>query len=141
MANIFTIQTLNDGPRNVVVRLVGVLDTSDMTATDVLDPATLSSIIPAWPSGIKATALSIERVDWAIEDGLEVRLLWDATADVIAEVLMGRGKIDYRDVGGLTNNAGAGITGKIQISTQGWASGNTLSFTIKLHCKKQGSFG
>lgn len=128
MANVFTVQTLQDGPRNVILNVEGVLDTSNLAVTDVVDPTTLNPV---------ATALRIDQVDYSITDQLGVQLLWDATADVTALALAGRGNNTYQKEGGLQNNAGAGKTGKIQIVTTGWASG-TQTFSLKLWLVKQG---
>jgi hypothetical protein len=134
MANVSSIQILVDGPKNVVVKFEGVLDTSDLSSTTVADPATLSDILDG---GFKAGKLRINKIMYNIEDGLAVNLLWDATTAVRIEELVGRGKMEYRPFGGLQNNAGAGITGKILATTQGWTSGATLSFSIILEMSKQ----
>lgn len=127
MANVTTVQTLQDGDRNVVIHCVGVLDTSNLAATDV---ATLS-LVPI-PTGLR-----IDKVQYSISSQLSVLVLWDATADVTALALSGQGCHEFACCGGLINNAGAGVTGKIQLSTVGWASGSQ-SFTVTLHLVKMG---
>jgi len=42
MANSFTTQILEEGPRNVVMKLVGVLDTSNQSLTTAVDLSTLN---------------------------------------------------------------------------------------------------
>ena len=59
MANSTSIQILNDGPRNVVVKLDGLLDTSDLTSTTVVDPALLSDMNI---NGVKASKLRINKI-------------------------------------------------------------------------------
>lgn len=44
MANVTSIQILEDGDRNVVAKLIGRLDTSNVSITTLLDPATLASV-------------------------------------------------------------------------------------------------
>jgi hypothetical protein len=44
--------------------------------------------------------------------------------------------MDHRNFGGLVNNAGAGVTGKITATTQGWADAAILSFTIVIEMVK-----
>ena len=134
MANSTAIQILVDGPRNVVVKVTGILDTSDVAVTDLLDPSTLSDFNI---NGQKATQLAIKKIMYNVEDTLAINLYWDATTDVVIESLTGRGMIDAHKFGGLTNNAGAGKTGKIQYSTQGWAASAVLSFSVTLECVKQ----
>lgn len=135
MANSVTTQVLVDGERNVVVKLEGVLDTSDIASTVVVDPATLNAI--DLRTGSKATQLRIDKVTYNIEDLLSVNLFWDATVPVRIEELVGRGKMEYRKFGGLPNNSGAGKTGKITFTTQGWTAGAILSFSLIIEMSKQ----
>ena len=46
MANIVTRQVLLDGPRNVTVKLAGILDTSDVAATGATTSSTLAFGLP-----------------------------------------------------------------------------------------------
>ena len=128
MANSFLKQTILDGNRNTVIKLTGVLDTSDLGQTIAVDLSTLSPL-PA--------AVCIEHIDYSISDQLEVQLLWDATTPVVILPVAGRGRMSYWNFGGLQNNAGAGKTGNILIKTTGWASG-TQVFSIVLELAKQG---
>ena len=134
MANVTSIQTLVDGPRNVVIKYDGILDTSDVSSTTLIDPASLSAIDV---NNTLPTKVRIDRVFFDVEDGLAVYLYWDATTPVRIAELAGRGKMNACKYGGLTNNAGAGKTGKVLVATQGWSSGTTLSFTLILECVKQ----
>jgi hypothetical protein len=131
MANVLTTQILEDGERNTVVHVTGLLDTSDLAATIIVDVSALSERVPP------ATQLRIDKIEFAVEDTLTVNVLWDATADVTAASLVGRGCFKWKDTGGLINNAGAGKTGDIFVSTQGWAASAILAFTFTLYCVKQ----
>lgn len=133
MANSLTVQTLEEGLRNLSVRVVGILDTSNVAITDLLDPATYNC------SGTQftPTTFRVDRIDYSISDQLTVQLCWDATADVFFAALAGRGDFCYREFGGLQNNAGAGKTGKVQIQTTGWTSG-TQTFDLTLALVKMG---
>jgi len=128
MANSFLKQTLVDGSRNAVIKLTGVLDTSDLGQTTAVDLTTLSPV----PSTVY-----IDHLDYSISDQLEVQLLWDATSPLVILPIAGRGRMSYGNFGGLQNNAGAGKTGNILIKTTGWASG-TQVFSIVLELVKQG---
>jgi len=132
MANSTSIQILEDGPRNVIVKFEGVLDTSDLGSTVVVDPATLSVIDEA--RGV-ATKLAIKKITYNVEDLLSVNLFWDATTPVRIEEITGRGKMDFWKGQALQNNAGSGITGKITATTQGWVG--ILSFSLILELVKQ----
>ena len=137
MANILNFQTLEDGQENAVIRLTAELPASgsDVASTTFADPATLSDIGPF--VGRKATQLRVKKVIFDIEDSLVVQFFWDATTPIQFENLEGRGVNDYRDFGGLQNNAGAGKTGKITFTTQGWVAAADLQFTITLYLGKQ----
>ena len=127
MSNQVYTQTLVDGARNAVVKITGVLDTSDVSATVVVDPA---SFIPT------PTAFRIDHIDYSIADPLEVRLQWDGTSDVDILPLAGRGRMSFWNFGGLQDNA-TDSTGKILLLTDGYTSG-TLVFSVVLELVKIG---
>lgn len=133
MANSFTTQILHEGARNVVMKLVGVLDTSDLALTTAVDVSLLncSGTLPT------PTQVRIDTLEYDVSDQLSVQLLWDATSDVVAVALEGRGEFYGKKFSGLQNNAGTGKTGNILIKTTGWAAG-VQSFTIILEMVKQG---
>ena len=135
MANITAAQLILDGPRNCVVKFEGILDTSDLGSTVILNPALLVGMDNT--GTLKATKLRVLKIQHTIEDGLAINLFWDATTPLLIESLTGRGELEYRDFGGLTNNAGAGVTGIISATSQGWAAAGILSFAITMECTKQ----
>lgn len=129
MANAVTNQTLVDGPRNLVVKLVGVLDTSNEAKALKVD---ISTYVPA------STVVRIDKIFYNISSQLAVQLYWDATSDVVIVALVGYGTLDATKYGGLLNNAGTGVTGDIELATTGWASG-TQTYTIILEMTKTGT--
>jgi hypothetical protein len=146
MANQVTTQILIDNERNVVIKLDGFLDTSDVSPlTTLLDPATLASVNSSGLNAQKATSLAISKVIFDVEDALAVDLYWDATTAVPIWHFVGRGKVDARHFGniqlkgssGVANTIPAGATGKILYDTQGWSTGAKLSFTLIIECIKQ----
>lgn len=136
MANITSIQILEDGDRNVIAKLIGKLDTSNVSLATLLDPATLTSINTSGLNSQKASTLAIESVTFDIEDGLVLRLWWDATTDEPIWYFSGRDKMNMEFTGFLQNNAGAGKTGKILYDTDGYTSG-TKYFSMTIQCIKQ----
>lgn len=128
MANVQNIQLLRDGYRNVVAKITGALDTSNLALSTLIDPATLSPI---------ATGLRIDKIEYSIADQISVHLYWDATVDDLIMNLDGRGEIEARSYGGLTNPKSAGSTGAILMLTTGWASG-IQDYTIILEMVKMG---
>jgi hypothetical protein len=137
MANITNIQILNDGPRNVVVKAVGILDTSDVSLTTLIDPSTLSKL--GFDSTSPApTRLIIDKISYNVEAGLAVNLFWDATSDVLITSLVSSGDdIFMKEYGGIYNTEAAGATGSILYSTSGWSASAVLSYTVILECRKK----
>ena len=134
MANSLSIQILEEGPRNAVVKLVGVLDTSNQSSVLAIDLSTLNQ----GGLGPTPTAVRVDMVDYSISDQLGVQFYWDATTDVIAFALTGREDMNFKGFGGITNNAGTGKTGNLLVSTTGYASG-TQTYPIVLPMVKQGT--
>ena len=133
MPNSVDIQILNDGPANVTLKVSGVLTVSDLAQQVLVDPALLGYMQPNLM--LKASRLRITRINFDVEDGLALNLLWDAPTPVQIWSCTGRGEVKTKDFGGFTNDA-VSPTGKILISTQGWATGSTLSFNLVLELRK-----
>lgn len=129
MANAVATQIIEDGARNAIVKLDGVLDTSNEA---VVTKIALASFSPL-PTGFR-----IDAIRYSISAQLVVRLEWHATANVVAYSLAaGQEDLWFKDVGGLQNNGGAGKNGAIDLVTTGWTSG-TQTYTITLWLVKQG---
>ena len=133
MANSVTTQILEEGPRNIIMKIAGVLDTSDYALNTFVSMAAINQ----GGLGPTPTQVRIDHIDYSISDQLEIQLFWDATADVVILPLAGRGRMSFWNFGGLTNNAGTGKTGDVLIKTTGWTSG-TQVFSVILECVKQG---
>ncbi len=128
MADAVATQTLVDGARNAVLKFTNV---SDGTGESAVVKVTASSLSGA-PSEVK-----IQRIV-ATTSGMAVRILWDATTDVDAFLVPTDTSVDFdfRDIGGLDNNSGAGKTGNINFTTIGHTSGDV--YTIILYLVKTG---
>jgi hypothetical protein len=126
MANTVTTQTLHDGPRNLVILLTGLLDTSDEARAIKVD---VSSYDPA------PTRVRVDRMQYSTSDNLVLILDWDATTDIRFAAVTGAGEVDACKIGGLVNNAGAGNTGDIYLTTVGWGSG-VKAYTLLLEMTK-----
>lgn len=135
MANALAVQTLEDGPRHTILKITGEIDTADVAGFVVADPAFLTGIDST--GLVKAANLRIRHIDHIVQDTFAVKLFWDATTPTLIETLTGRGKVDYEFVSGLQNNAGAGSTGRILLSTRGWVAAAVLSFALTLQLIKQ----
>lgn len=123
MADAVSSQTLMDGKRKVVMKFT---NTSDGTGEAAVTKVDVSALADA-PSTV-----AIDKIHYSVS-GMVVRLLWDATADVTIVDLQGDGCLDASSFGGLTNNAGTGVTGDIQLTTVGHTSGDSYTLILEMH--------
>lgn len=133
MANSFLTQVIEEGPQNAIIKLTGVLDTSNLARTRAVQVSALNQS----NTGYTPTKVRIDHMDYSVADQLELLLDWDATTPVAILPVAGRGRMSFWNFGGLQNNAGSGVTGDIYVTTFGWASG-TQVFSVVLELVKQG---
>tara|TARA_R100000935_G_scaffold2774_1_gene7586 strand:- start:2800 stop:3204 length:405 start_codon:yes stop_codon:yes gene_type:complete len=133
MADAVTKTTVEDGPKRAIIYCTNTSDGSGEAAVVKVDVSALSSL----QDGTACTGVRIEKIKFS-NVGMGVKLLWDASTDVIAVELPAdySDTLDYSDMSGLPNVAAAGgNTGDIQLTTVGHGSGDTYS--VVLHCLKQ----
>jgi hypothetical protein len=161
MANVVTSKTILDGPSLVTLQVSGVLDTSDLTDYVLIDPASgISAIDPA--TGELPTGFGVKAIEYDIEPGLRCTVYFEA---ITVESVLVPGDDDddddvYEDVTTVNNElvqplTGSGVTtyrrtghrwcsltdrtGRILLSTTGWATGSKLGFSIVLYLRKLNS--
>jgi hypothetical protein len=132
MADAVATTTIIDGPRKAVIYCTNTSDGDGEAAVTKVDVSTLSQS----PNLDTCTGVRLEKVAFS-NVGMGVKILWDATADVIAMELPAdySDTLDFSDISGLPNYAGSGKTGDIQFTTVGSTSGDTYSVT--LYCIKE----
>lgn len=121
-----TVQILEQGPRNLVLN---VLCTAAPDAAFLLvDVSTLSP---------PCDEVRLDCVNYDAAVGTVATLLWDATTDVPFLTLSeGNGHTrKFSKVGGITNNAGAGVTGDVLLTTAGVSA--TAPISMVLHFVKK----
>lgn len=101
-----TVQTILDGPRNVIIKVDGLGPESDAKIL------TVSNLSPP------CTRVRLYRITYNLEDSgtaTDFQLLWDATTPLLLINLYGGNDadMDFSSFGGLPNNAGAGVTGDV----------------------------
>ena len=131
MADAVTSQTILDGERLFIGKFTNISDGVGETAVLKIDVSTLSS--NGW--GKVCNGVKINKV-WAQTQGMGVDIIWDATTDLICETIPADVAylLDYSSFGGLSNNAGAGVTGDVLFTTAGASAGDR--YTIILECIK-----
>lgn len=129
MADAVTSQTLFDGERMAIMKFTNVSDGTGESAVLKVDVSALSSSA----SGNACDGVTIKKI-YASTAGMGVNILWDATTDVTAFVVGADGSYtwDFSEIGGLTNNAGAGKTGDVMFTTIGATSGDTYSIVLEM---------
>lgn len=130
MANAVTIQILEDGPKNLVVKLVGTVDTADVTAADLFDPTAREKMNAV--AGL-ATRFAVEKIEYSTTAGISLLLLEDATTDVRIAALNGQGEFCFNPP--VLNTEATGVTGKVQYATIGYTSG-TQSYMAVIKFRK-----
>lgn len=120
-----TVQVLEDGPRNLVIKVDGAGSDS---LTKIVDVATLSQIYPSTP----CTKVKLLRLWFQLASAGTADLFWEATANLAMLHLFGSNDadMDFRDFMGLPNNAGAGKTGNVLLTT------SANAYSLVLHFRK-----
>ena len=129
MADAVTTQTIIDGERNCVMKFTNVSDGTGESAVAKVDVSALASNA----AGVACSEVRIMRVRHAIV-GMSVQMFFDATSNVLLMELAesSNGHMDFKDFGGIPNNAGSGKTGDILFTTKGHTSGDTYSITLEM---------
>lgn len=124
MADAVTSQTIVDGRKNVVMKFTNISDGTGESAVTKVDVSALSGV----PASVRIMKLHYVMI------GMGARLLWDASADVLAFQLPvdGAGTFDFTPFGGIPNNAGSGVTGDIQLTTVSHSSGDSYSIILEM---------
>lgn len=110
------------------MRFTNVSDGTGETAVTKVDISNLAVV----PDEVR-----IDKIKYAIF-GQQVTLLWDASTNVTATVLpAGQDEFDFTDAP-ITNNAGAGKTGDILLTTANPDSGDAYDLTLYMTKKYRG---
>jgi|TARA_R100000479_G_scaffold15052_1_gene5818 hypothetical protein len=131
MADAVTSQTLVDGQQTAVLKFTNVSDGTGESAVKKVDVSALATN----SAGATCTRATIEKIWWQC-NGMKVKILFDASTDAFC-IELGEnqsGHHDYSSFGGLSNNAGSGVTGDIMFTTVGHSSADT--YTIIMQVRK-----
>lgn len=119
--------------RKKIVQYVTILsDGTEETGTVIYDSSAVATALGV-ADPLKSTIRDIKYI--ASGNSTIAHLLWDATTDVVALSLPYSGgaaalKMSFKEIGGLHNTAGSGITGDILLTTTGLNSGDTLTLIL-----------
>ena len=129
MADAVASQTLVDGKHIAVFKFTNISDGSGESAVKKIDVSALATN----QRGASCSRVTIEKIWWQC-NGMKVQVLFDASTNVLC-IELGEnqsGHHDYTSFGGLTNNAGSGVTGDILFTTVGHSSADTYTITMQV---------
>ena len=129
MADTVASQTLVDDIKIAVFKFTNISDGSGESAVKKIDVSALATN----QRGQACTRVTIDEIWWQC-NGMKVQVLFDASTDLLC-IELGEnqsGHHDYSSFGGLTNNAGSGVTGDILFTTVGHSSADTYTITMKV---------
>jgi len=131
MADAVTTQKIQDGDRQAVFKFTNISDGTGESAVVKIDVSTLQ---PESRTGRLCTSVAINQMYYNLS-GMTVDVLWDATTDQLCMSISDHGVFDFREIGPISNNAGAGVTGDVSFTTIG-ASSNDRYFIMLVVDKK-----
>ena len=131
MADAVTSQTILDGERLFIGKFTNISDGTGESGVVKIDVSTLNRNA----SGLACNGIKINKI-WGSCQGMDVRILFDATTDAYAFMVPQNTSylMDFSSFGGIPSNAGTGATGDILFTTHGASSND--SYTIVLECIK-----
>jgi hypothetical protein len=129
MADAVATQTLLDGERMAIMKFTNLSDGTGESKVLKVDVSTLTSSA----SGKACDGVTITKIH-ASTHGLEVQIYWDATTDVFCWCVPQNSTytMDFEKFGGLTNNAGAGVTGDVLFSTADASAGDFYTVVLEM---------
>ncbi len=122
------------GRKKIVQYITIASDGTEETGTVVYDSSSVASALGV-ADPLKCSIREVKYV--ASGSSTIAHLLFDASTDVIAMSLPYSGggatlDMNFKEVGGLKNTAGTGITGDILLTTTGLNSGDTLTLILTI---------
>ncbi len=140
--NLLDIQITHEGERNAIVKLTGVLDSSNISETPAI---ALTDFLNRADERIGSlTGFRVDLIEYVIANNLEVILEWQGTNPQQIYALAGRGRISSFNYGGFVpDKTRAGYNGNINLRTKNFVpavdgEGNlqVQNFTIVLELIK-----
>jgi hypothetical protein len=128
MADSVTTNVVFSGSRRYIVHLTNKSDGTGEAAVIKVDKSTLTN-----GKGVEPTKLNVEGIVWNVQGFTSVQLLWDHnTDDLIANLGLRTGILDFSHEGVLKDPASAGGAGDILLTTTGAAVGATYDILLSL---------
>lgn len=120
MANVLERQVTHEGWRNAVVKLTGVLDTSNISETPAI---ALSDFSNNDRVAGRLSGFRVDLLEWSISNGIEVNLAWNSANPQQIFPLSGRGRIYANNYGGfIPDKTRTAYDGSINLTTSGFVA-------------------
>ena len=129
MPDAVTSQTLVDNQTTAIMLFTNISDGTGESLVTKVNVANLT----ANALGQACTGVSIQKIHTACH-GMEFRLFWGASSNVFffGSAQNNQYTFDFSNFGGLRNNAGAGKTGNILLSTADQTLGDTYTIVLEM---------
>lgn len=132
MANATDKQILEEGWRNGVVKLVGTLDSSDVSLPSVIKLSDFGNNDYGTLWGFR-----VDEIIFSMSGNLEGRLYWHGNTPKLVSPFSRTGKISVREEGGYQPDPNlSGADGSLDFSTAGFAPGTPQVYSVILHLVK-----
>ena len=125
MVDAVTTQILENGPRNWGFSFTSLSDGTGEAAVVKVDGSSSGplGVVVGGQTFYPTSHLKIIEIEYDVK-GMALEIIWDATTPQNAVVLGGRGRLDFKKFGGLSQVTSTGViltgaTGKIKFTTLG----------------------
>lgn len=133
MANSLSKQIVEEGPRNAIVKLAGVLDSSNV----ILTPAVSLSDFTNNDVRQNFVGLRIDFIDYSSGPQLVTSLEWNSANPQLIAGFAQSDELDFKTSGGIIPDmTRSAYDGAINLRTVGFVPGNYATYTIVLKMVK-----
>lgn len=131
MANTITQTTISANLKKVVKHIMIESDGSEETDLVIYDSSAVATTLGI-ADPLKCTVLEVRAT--ACAPAAQMVLQFDATTDVAFAAICPASNttLCFKDLGGLKNTAGSGITGDITLTTLGLAAGDQVTIVLEV---------
>lgn len=133
MANLVEKQVVEEGYRNAVVKVAGVLDTIDINMVSFISPSDFTNNDPR----LKLTGFRLDHATYSLGQVIDLTLAWNGTVPQLIISLARSGRVDATDDGGfIPDTTRAGYDGSLNVKTTGYVAGSVQNLSLLLRLVK-----
>ena len=124
MADTVLNTTVFDGSKKLITHY-NVVSDGDGSTTKIVDVSALAT-----NNGKSCTKVRLNKVSFNVSVTAQVdalRMLWDATSDVVFLTMNGEMEYDYSSFGGIPNNEATNFTGDVNITLPACTAGDSAT--------------